>query len=172
MPASANMLKSSPNKWSIAPTLIQNSVATLNVFLETHSPSWNSLIHVLIFWRSKSFILFRRRSSLCSFWSGSPARPTYFPLKISSAALRTLSQSLGFNMRVKCSYSSHVNNFLYPILVLPNAITTFYPLLHMVALKLNFDPNSPGNNIWVRSLCLISSSKNLYPLSFSAYSDT
>lgn len=32
IPASANILKSSPNKWSIAPTFIQNSVATLKVF--------------------------------------------------------------------------------------------------------------------------------------------
>ena len=31
IPASANILNNSPKRWSIAPTLMQNSVATLNV---------------------------------------------------------------------------------------------------------------------------------------------
>lgn len=42
IPASANISKRPPKRWSIAPTLMQNSAAILRVDCETEAPSWNS----------------------------------------------------------------------------------------------------------------------------------
>lgn len=168
IPASANMLKSSPKRWSMAPTLMQNSVATLSVLDWIIIPSWNSLIHASIFYRSRFFILSFNWSSLVSLWSGKPASPTILPLKMSSAALRTLSQSSGFILRMRSRYSSQCKSLPWHTVDLPRATTVPSKFLVTVGLKLNLLFSWPCETE-ITSLCLISSFyKSLYPLSTSA----
>lgn len=137
MPASANILNSSPKRCSMAPTLMQNSVATLSVLDWTIYPSWNSLMHASMFSLSKSFILSRSWCSLASFWSGRPASPTILPLKISKAALRTFSQSSGCVLLMRSRYSSQWMSFPWQTVDLPRATTIPSKFLHIVGWKLN-----------------------------------
>ena len=105
-PAFENIKNSSPKIWSMAPTRIQNSVATRKVFIETHSPSWNSRMTASMFCLSRFFIRSRSNYQRFSTESGRPAKPTILPLKTSSAARRTLSHSFGFVLSTKSRYSS------------------------------------------------------------------
>ena len=114
-PASANILNSSPNTWSMAPIRMQNSVVMRRAFVDTHPPSWNSLIQSSIFSFIKSFILYLSSSSLFYLASGRPASPTILPLKISRAVLSTLSQSSGLVLLIKSKYSSQWIKFFCPI---------------------------------------------------------